>query len=83
MKDVCHIWELGGGSLFTSLLGNQRLLSNYGPLTVIVMLDLSQLDCLWLSLETLIDNLKNRLQSTSETFSWNELSDHPVSRTTV
>ena len=77
MKDVCHIWELGGGTYYPSLL-NIPLSSPstiLDDLTIILMLDLSQLNQLWLTLETLLQSVtksirllysKNQIKSLEE-----------------
>lgn len=82
-KDVCHIWELGGGILFTSVLENGHSLTSYGPLAVVLMLDLSELSQIWSSLDTLLDTIKStwvRINPniTNET-SQKVMKDHPVS----
>lgn len=82
-KDVCHIWELGGGTLFTSVLENGHSLTSYGPLAVVLMLDLSELSQIWSSLDTLLDTIKStwaRINPniTNET-SQKIMNDHPVS----
>ncbi|PSN53731.1 Cytoplasmic dynein 2 light intermediate chain 1 [Blattella germanica] len=64
VKDVCHIWELGGGTLFPTLLtaplaAASQTLCN---LTVILMLDLSAPQRLWFTLETLIQALHTALR---------------------
>uniref|UniRef100_A0A1B6LND6 Cytoplasmic dynein 2 light intermediate chain 1 n=2 Tax=Graphocephala atropunctata TaxID=36148 RepID=A0A1B6LND6_9HEMI len=60
-KDISHLWELGGGALFTSLLANRNSFTSYGPLTVVLMLDLSELGQLWNCLESLLDSIKRSL----------------------
>lgn len=56
-KDVCHIWELGGGTLFPTLLQvpiSEKTLMN---LTVAIMVDLSLPNELLITLSTLLDAL--------------------------
>ncbi|KAG8306680.1 Cytoplasmic dynein 2 light intermediate chain 1 [Homalodisca vitripennis] len=60
-KDICHIWELGGGALFTSVLVNGNSFTSYGPLSVVLMLDLSELGQLWNCMESLLDSIKRSL----------------------
>ncbi|XP_054276371.1 cytoplasmic dynein 2 light intermediate chain 1 [Macrosteles quadrilineatus] len=74
VKDVCHIWELGGGTLFTSVIENAASLTGNGPLGVVVMLDLSELDKLWVTLETLLNSIKKNIAPLREP---RETSDHP------
>ncbi|XP_075225368.1 cytoplasmic dynein 2 light intermediate chain 1-like isoform X2 [Lycorma delicatula] len=64
VKDICHIWELGGGTLFTSLLSNEGGVLNslkIKSMTVVMMLDLSSLSTLWTTLETLLNIIKTFL----------------------
>ncbi|XP_049808098.1 cytoplasmic dynein 2 light intermediate chain 1 isoform X2 [Schistocerca nitens] len=65
VKDVCHIWELGGGTLFSGLLqAPLASCQSHGlkSLTVVLMLDLSLPKQLWLTLETLIQGLLSALR---------------------
>ncbi|XP_049780347.1 cytoplasmic dynein 2 light intermediate chain 1 [Schistocerca cancellata] len=65
VKDVCHIWELGGGTLFSGLLqAPLASCQSHGlkNLTVVLMLDLSLPKQLWLTLETLIQGLLSALR---------------------
>jgi dynein light intermediate chain 2 len=59
VKDVCHIWELGGGTLYPTLLSAPLAAASndLSHLTVILMLDLAAPHQLWFTLETLIQNL--------------------------
>lgn len=59
VKDVCHIWELGGGTLFTPLLSTAQSLTSSASMTLVLVLDLSQLNQLWTTLETLLNVVKN------------------------
>ncbi|RZF39554.1 hypothetical protein LSTR_LSTR001075 [Laodelphax striatellus] len=61
VKDVCHIWELGGGTLFTSLLLNSGPLDDVDSTTAIMMLDLSALENLWATMEILLTSLKTTI----------------------
>jgi len=60
-KDVCHIWELGGGTLFTKLLETPLSPLKLPQLHVVLMIDLSKLEELWFTLETLVPNLQTHL----------------------
>ncbi|XP_068235141.1 cytoplasmic dynein 2 light intermediate chain 1 [Palaemon carinicauda] len=66
VKDVCHLWELGGGALFTSLLAaplTSRVIPN---LTVIVMLDLSKPETIWTDLEAIVSQLKAEIMAVAK-----------------
>lgn len=72
---MCHIWELGGGTLFTPLLSTAQSLSSSVTMTLVLVLDLSQLNQLWTTLETLLNAVKNVSTTKSPAVS----DDHPVS----
>ena len=50
LKDVCHIWELGGGTLFTKLLETPLSPLKLCQLHVVLMVDLSKPGELWFTL---------------------------------
>ena len=54
LQDVCHIWELGGGTLFTKLLETPLSPLKLPNIHVVIMVDLSKPEELWFTLETLI-----------------------------
>ena len=53
VKDVCHIWELGGGTLFTKLLETPLSPLKLCQLHVVLMVDLSKPGELWFTLGSL------------------------------
>ncbi len=59
---MCHIWELGGGTLFTKLLETPLSASKLETLHVVLTLDLSQPGQLWFHLEALMGALNTHLQ---------------------
>ncbi|XP_076028760.1 cytoplasmic dynein 2 light intermediate chain 1 [Oratosquilla oratoria] len=63
VKDVCHLWELGGGTLFTQLLETPMTLRTLPSLTIFLVLDLSQPQHLWHTMETLLQELKNQINN--------------------
>jgi dihydrofolate reductase len=64
VKDVCHIWELGGGALYPTLLSAPLAAASHdlSHLTVVLMLDLAAPNQLWFTLETLVQNLHMALR---------------------
>ncbi|XP_069954573.1 cytoplasmic dynein 2 light intermediate chain 1 [Cherax quadricarinatus] len=58
VKDVCHLWELGGGALFTPLLSTPLTTRVMTSLTLLLMVDLSRPHTIWSDLETLLSSLK-------------------------
>lgn len=89
VKDICHIWELGGGTLFTNLLASGGGPLNSGTLkslTVILMIDLSSLSSLWTTMETLLNSIKAFILQHKESDSLILTAkkripmDHPVSK---
>merc|ERR1711935_704799 len=61
IQDVCHIWELGGGTLFTKLLETPLSPLKLPNIHVVIMVDLSKPEELWFTLETLIGMLQSHL----------------------
>ncbi|XP_069986955.1 cytoplasmic dynein 2 light intermediate chain 1 isoform X2 [Penaeus vannamei] len=62
VKDVGHLWELGGGLLFTSLLATPITPRSLSQLTVVLMLDLSRPETIWADLERLLATLQEEIQ---------------------
>ncbi|VVC34099.1 Hypothetical protein CINCED_3A001829 [Cinara cedri] len=60
-KDVCHVWELGGGLVFKDLLSVIIEKTRSRRLSVVLVLDLSKPDVLWNTMEILLEELKTRL----------------------
>ena len=54
LQDARHIWELGGGTLFTKLLETPLSPLKLPNIHVVIMVDLSKPEELWFTLETLI-----------------------------
>lgn len=61
VKDVCHLWELGGGSLFTPLLATPITPRVLPRLSLVLTLDLSRPSTLWTDLLSLIAALKEEV----------------------
>ena len=66
IKDVCHFWELGGGTLFTKLLETPVSAANLDMLHVVIMLDLSEPLQMWFTLETLLRNIQGHIKNSVE-----------------
>lgn len=60
-KDICHVWELGGGLVFKNLLSVITEKTSGRHLSVVLVLDLSKPDVLWNTLEMFMDELKTYL----------------------
>ncbi|GFT46024.1 cytoplasmic dynein 2 light intermediate chain 1 [Nephila pilipes] len=65
-KEICHIWELGGGTLFMDLLEIPVTPETLWNLSVVLVLDLSRAEELWYTMQTLLDTLKKRINQTLE-----------------
>lgn len=61
VKDVCHLWELGGGSLFTPLLATPITARVLPRLSLVLVLDLSRPQTIWTDLLTLLAALKEEV----------------------
>ncbi|CAG0901462.1 unnamed protein product [Darwinula stevensoni] len=60
-NEICHLWELQGGTAFSSLLEAAISIGNIKGLSIILMLDLSQPKILWSTMEILLKDLRSRL----------------------
>jgi len=63
IKDVCHIWELGGGTMFTNLLETPLSPSALSSCTLLLVLDLSQPRRIWSTVTTLIASIKEYINA--------------------
>eukprot|EP00095_Tigriopus_kingsejongensis_P007133 maker-scaffold687_size111633-snap-gene-0.25 protein:Tk07133 transcript:maker-scaffold687_size111633-snap-gene-0.25-mRNA-1 annotation:"cytoplasmic dynein 2 light intermediate chain 1" len=61
-KDVSHIWELGGGTLFSKILETPLAPANLDRVRVIVMVDLTEPSQLWFTLESLMTSMLSHIQ---------------------
>lgn len=61
VKDVCHLWELGGGSLFTPLLATPITPRVLPRLSLVLTVDLSRPATLWTDLLALLAALKEEV----------------------
>lgn len=64
-KDVCHVWELGGGLVCKDLLSMIIEKNKNRRLSIVLVLDLSIPDVLWNTMETLLEEVKTRLGNVS------------------
>lgn len=65
-KDICHVWELGGGLVFKDLLSVIVEKTSGRRLCVVLVLDLSKPEVLWNTMEMFIDEVKTYLGNLSE-----------------
>jgi len=61
MKDVAHIWELGGGISMTKLTEVAITAKNIRKLSVILVLDLAEPKKLWETQQVLLNEIKRRI----------------------
>ncbi|KAG8199952.1 hypothetical protein JTE90_006198 [Oedothorax gibbosus] len=66
-KEICHIWELGGATLFMDLLEIPINLENLRNLSVVLVLDLSKVEELWYTMQTLLDEIRRRIDHIVDT----------------
>uniref|UniRef100_A0A158PC14 Cytoplasmic dynein 2 light intermediate chain 1 n=1 Tax=Angiostrongylus cantonensis TaxID=6313 RepID=A0A158PC14_ANGCA len=79
-KDVCHIWELGGGADLTQLLAIPLTKENIESATLVVVLDLTRPNELWITMETLIAEAKRHCETAIKLLNQNEETAmrHPI-----
>lgn len=66
-KDICHVWELGGGLVFGDLLPVIVEKTKGRRLSVVLVLDLSKPDVLWSTMEAHLEEVKTRLENVHDT----------------
>ena len=57
-QDVCHLWELGGGTLYTNLIETPLSANKLPETTIVIVIDLSKPERIWNTLTTLISSIK-------------------------
>ncbi|KAG1665258.1 Cytoplasmic dynein 2 light intermediate chain 1 [Nymphon striatum] len=62
VKDVCHIWELGGSILFCNLIEEVIMPQTILKCSIIIVIDLAVPNDIWSTVETLIVCLKSRIE---------------------
>ncbi|RCN49093.1 hypothetical protein ANCCAN_04838 [Ancylostoma caninum] len=62
-KDVCHIWELGGGTKFAQLLAIPLVKRNIEATSLVVVLDLTRPNELWITMEQLLTTAGQVIES--------------------
>lgn len=62
IKDVTHLWELGGGTSMAKLINTTITTENIKRLSVVVALDLSQPNKLWETQHILLSQIKSRIE---------------------
>ncbi|XP_031552377.1 cytoplasmic dynein 2 light intermediate chain 1-like [Actinia tenebrosa] len=65
-KDVGHIWELGGGTFLSKLIDIPISQQSIRTLSVAIVLDLSLPNELWVTMETLLSQVKSRVNKVLE-----------------
>lgn len=72
-KDVCHVWELGGGLVFKDLLSVIVEKTKGRRLSVVLVLDLSKPEALWTTMETFLEEVKNHMGTVPESEGCNQI----------
>lgn len=62
-KDVGHIWELGGGTWLSKLMDVPLNADTLLTTTLVIVLDLSKPNEIWLTLETLLAAARSRIET--------------------
>lgn len=60
-KDIVHLWELGGGTTSVDLMETVISATNIEAFKCVIVVDLSRPKELWLTLETLLNSVKARV----------------------
>ncbi|KAG7334235.1 hypothetical protein KOW79_002642 [Hemibagrus wyckioides] len=62
LKDVAHLWELGGGTSLSDLVQIPITPQNLGTLSLVLVLDLSKPNALWATMEKLLQAALNQVE---------------------
>lgn len=65
-KDICHVWELGGGLVFKDLLSVITYKTKGRSLSVVLVLDLSKPDVLWNTMDMMLEEVKKFMGTVPE-----------------
>ncbi|XP_037071926.1 cytoplasmic dynein 2 light intermediate chain 1-like [Pollicipes pollicipes] len=63
LKDVCHIWELGGGTTYTPLLETPLEAERLPTVAIFLVIDLNKPQSMWFTLETMLQVLRENLDT--------------------
>ncbi|XP_043551571.1 cytoplasmic dynein 2 light intermediate chain 1 isoform X3 [Chiloscyllium plagiosum] len=63
-KDIAHFWELGGGTSLSDLAQIPITIDSIRTISIVLVLDLSKPNDLWLSMEKLLNVTKNHINTT-------------------
>ncbi|KAK3704477.1 hypothetical protein QZH41_013342, partial [Actinostola sp. cb2023] len=58
-KDIGHIWELGGGAFLSKLVDIPITIDSISSLAIVIVLDLSLPNELWVTMETLLKQVSS------------------------
>ncbi|KJH47364.1 hypothetical protein DICVIV_06569 [Dictyocaulus viviparus] len=62
-KDICHIWELGGGTSVTQLLAIPFTEENIERASFVIALDLTRPNELWITMEKLVTEAQRYIKT--------------------
>lgn len=65
-SEVCHIFELGGGNMYTDLLTAPISTANLKHLSLILVLDLSKPSEIWDSIENITSTVRNLVMTAAQ-----------------
>ncbi|TKR60284.1 hypothetical protein L596_027554 [Steinernema carpocapsae] len=69
VKELGHIWELGGGALLANLLNVPLSAKNFEITYIMLVLDLSKPETLWNTMETILESTRCRLEQVEKELS--------------
>ena len=60
---MCHLWELGGGTMYTNLIETPLVAPQLPDTSLIIIVDLARPEVIWSTLTTLLASVKVMLAS--------------------
>ena len=64
---MCHLWELGGGTMYTNLIETPLVAPQLPDTTVLIIIDLSKPELIWSTLTTLLASVKEYVAASLRT----------------
>ena len=73
VKDVCHLWELGGGTMYTNLIETPLVATQLPHTAVVIVIDLSKPELIWSTVTSLISSVREYVMAAVKTEQANKL----------
>lgn len=81
MKNIVHVWEIGyvASSLISAAMSGSTLTHSPHHTTLLIMLDLSKPELLWITFEEILSTVRSALKMSYDSKLINEMIEHRTS----